>query len=126
MYRRRLVAGGVSRQNYEQGGSLSAARGHAATPDRPVRVSVLERNQRRAAGSALNDPQRYADYLVRRYPRIVHKGQAPRLLNGWVEYRDSTFHRAATYIDAIGNPAYIQVWIQSDGLVVTQVDRGRR
>jgi len=37
-YRRRLERGGVTRKEYESGASLSGARGHAATPERPTRA----------------------------------------------------------------------------------------
>lgn len=37
-YRHRLERGGISRSDYERGESLSSARGHAATPERPERA----------------------------------------------------------------------------------------
>lgn len=37
-YRRRLERGGIKRSAYESGAQLSAARGHAATPERPARA----------------------------------------------------------------------------------------
>jgi hypothetical protein len=126
-YRRRLQSGGITKERYESGASLSAGRGHAATPERPAKVKLAEdRYHRTATGSVLGDPLRYADYLVKQYEPFVTKGWAPAKPPRWVEYRDTTFHRAAKYIDAIGNPSYIHVWIQPDGLVITQVDRGRR
>ncbi|QUH03825.1 hypothetical protein HUO13_26105 [Saccharopolyspora erythraea] len=50
-YRRRLERGGISRQAYESGASLSAARGHRSTPERPA--------------DAVRNPGRYAEYLAR-------------------------------------------------------------
>lgn len=35
-YRARLERGGITRQSYEQGANLRAARGHAHTPERPT------------------------------------------------------------------------------------------
>ena len=37
-YRGRLERGGISRTGYERGESLSGARGHATTPERPERA----------------------------------------------------------------------------------------
>lgn len=37
-YRKRLERGGITKQAYESGASLSSARGHAATPERPERA----------------------------------------------------------------------------------------
>lgn len=51
-YRQRLIKGGVSRQDYERGISLSAARGHGKTPERP--------------GRATANPERFGDYIGRR------------------------------------------------------------
>lgn len=51
-YRSRLERGGVTRSAYESGVSLSAARGHARTPERPER--------------AYTSQGRYQDYLNRR------------------------------------------------------------
>jgi len=48
-YRTRLERGGITRESYESGASLSAARGHAATPERPLKD--LE-----------NPPERYREY----------------------------------------------------------------
>ncbi|GAA0411809.1 hypothetical protein [Streptomyces luteireticuli] len=38
-YRKRLERGGITRAAYEQGKSLSRARGHAYTPERPERAA---------------------------------------------------------------------------------------
>lgn len=38
-YRNRLSRGGITRTSYESGANLSAARGHANTPERPERAS---------------------------------------------------------------------------------------
>ena len=51
-YRSRLERGGISRSAYEAGASVSAARGHAATPERPER--------------AARNPERYAGYVERK------------------------------------------------------------
>lgn len=51
-YRSRLERGGITRESYEQGATLSGARGHAATPERPEQ--------------AARDNERYRDYLGRR------------------------------------------------------------
>lgn len=51
-YRQRLERGGITRSAYEAGASLSAARGHAATPERP--------------GAATAHPERYQAYLFKR------------------------------------------------------------
>lgn len=51
-YRARLERGGITRQDYLSGASLSGARGHKATPERPERA---EKN-----------PEKYKDYLANR------------------------------------------------------------
>lgn len=51
-YRRRLERGGITRSAYESGASLSAARGHAKTPEKPERVA--------------KNPGKYADYTKRK------------------------------------------------------------
>lgn len=51
-YRSRLERGGITRQDYLSGASLSGARGHKATPERPERA---DRN-----------PERYKEYLATR------------------------------------------------------------
>lgn len=50
-YRARLERAGITPQAYESGVNVSAARGHAATPERPSR--------------AANNPAKYARYLQR-------------------------------------------------------------
>lgn len=51
-YRTRLERNGISRQDYERGVSVTAARGHAQTPERPQQ--------------AARDETRFSDYLSRR------------------------------------------------------------
>jgi hypothetical protein len=51
-YRRRLERAGINRQRYDAGESLSKARGHAKTPERPER--------------ALKRPDRYPEYIRKR------------------------------------------------------------
>lgn len=51
-YRQRLLSNGISKQDYEKGISLSAARGHGKTPERPERAS--------------RSPERFQDYLGKR------------------------------------------------------------
>lgn len=41
-YRKRLERGGITKTAYDSGASLSAARGHAATPERPSRVNAAK------------------------------------------------------------------------------------
>jgi hypothetical protein len=41
-YRRRLERGGVTRTQYEQGVSLSKARGHAQTPEHPQQIDLTK------------------------------------------------------------------------------------
>lgn len=53
-YRNRLERAGISRRDYERGVSVSAARGHAATPERPSRAS----------------PERHPEYFSRRQALI--------------------------------------------------------
>jgi hypothetical protein len=65
-YRNRLVRGGISREEYEAGTSLSAARGHRSTPERPER--------------ALRNPSMHVDYLDR-VPRNLPKGKRAMRFN---------------------------------------------
>ena len=51
-YRQRLERGGINRADYESGATLSRARGHATTPERPQ--------------EAAKDEERYREYLGRR------------------------------------------------------------
>lgn len=53
-YRDRLERHGISRRDYERGASVQAARGHAATPERPSQAS----------------PERHGAYLSRREAAI--------------------------------------------------------
>ena len=59
-YRERLERGGITRQAYESGASLSAARGHGATPEKPL--TSLE-----------NVPARFASYAELRREIIQTK-----------------------------------------------------
>lgn len=65
-YRERLERGGITRAEYQAGASVSAARGHAATPERPSRAEA--------------NPEKYAAYLFKRdkYVQTIlrAKGQA--------------------------------------------------
>jgi hypothetical protein len=51
-YRARLERSGISRADYESGASVSAARGHGATPERPSR--------------ATKNPERYPEYVLKK------------------------------------------------------------
>ncbi|MGI8309036.1 hypothetical protein [Saccharopolyspora hattusasensis] len=94
-YRRRLERGGISRQAYESGASLSKARGHAATPERPA--------------DARRNPGRYADYLARHpnagkdFPAFVRQADPsnirPEVRDNW-STRDKT--KLAKHWGAIG------------------------
>lgn len=84
-YRARLERGGITRTSYEQGASLSAARGHHATPERP------ERAQR--------DPERYRRYLQARRPMRVVTTDGIRTVDG-LRKRDRSI--VAKHWNAIG------------------------
>ena len=58
-YRARLERGGVSRSAYESGASVSAARGHARTPERPAQ--------------ALRQPARFPEYTTKRTVKSTTK-----------------------------------------------------
>ena len=60
-YRARLERGGITRQDYLSGVSLSGARGHAKTPERPERAE--------------KHPERYREYLGERQ-RLEREVQA--------------------------------------------------
>ena len=62
-YRERLTRNGINRETYESGVSLSAARGHASTPEHGLR-------------SAQKNPQKYAAYIAKRQPKPP-PGSAP-------------------------------------------------
>ena len=51
-YRQRLSRGGVTKEKYESGANLSAARGHARTPEHPR--------------EAAKRPERYPEYVQKR------------------------------------------------------------
>lgn len=61
-YRGRLSRAGVTKSQYEAGANLSAARGHAHTPEHPR--------------EAAKRPERYKDYLEKRKPP-GQKGPSP-------------------------------------------------
>lgn len=109
-YRRRLESGGVTRREYERGGSLAEARGHRYTPER----LVVSRN---AATPGRVLP---TSAVFRRVDEL------PPLPGGWVEYRDGDIGRGTEYARAIGNPEYVQVYVLPDGDVITRVDRSKR
>jgi hypothetical protein len=110
-YRGRLVAGGVTADAYSRGGSLTAARGHLATPERPAQ--------------AVAAPGRFGDYVERAYPELVVRGNPPPLEPGWYAYTGSSLAQAIEYADAIGNPEYIKAYLLDDGTVVLTVNRPR-
>jgi len=65
-YRARLERKGITRQAYVSGANLSAARGHAATPEKP---HLAQRN-----------PQRYAAYIARKTNPTV-EGTTDHIVN---------------------------------------------
>lgn len=78
-YRQRLERAGVSRREYERGVSLSSARGHATTPERPSQAS----------------PERHSDYFNRR-ERLINSIQSmKRELYGTKEAFNSKRSREA-------------------------------
>ena len=92
-YRTRLERGGITRELYEQGWSLSAARGHAATPERPSR--------------AQGQPARYRGYLVGKGQQTIRvlTTQGPIYVTGLSKRERSRVGRHAT---AVG------VYLQTD------------
>jgi hypothetical protein len=62
-YRGRLTKAGITRADYERGASLTSARGHAKTPERPER--------------AKSKPERYKEYLAKR-ARLEKKVKAKK------------------------------------------------
>jgi hypothetical protein len=62
-YRARLQRGGITETAYREGRPLTAARGHAATPERPVR--------------ALSRPVRYERYIAADPERIIALAHTP-------------------------------------------------
>lgn len=84
-YRRRLERGGITRSDYERGASLSAARGHKHTPERPEQ--------------AKRNPQRYRKYLQARQPIRVITTQGIITVDGLRRKDRST---AAKHRNAVG------------------------
>lgn len=71
-YRARLQRGGITRRQYERGASLSKARGHSKTPERPER--------------AKRNPARYPDYAVREAVREqARKGMSDSGMRKWLK-----------------------------------------
>jgi hypothetical protein len=69
-YRKRIAAAGMTKEDYERGGSLRKARGHAHTPERP----------------ALHDPKKFPQYESKRQQlanvinakKVQYFSQAPK------------------------------------------------
>ena len=103
-YRRRLERAGVEEADYRAGGSLTAARGHGSTPERPER--------------AARDPGRYVTYLTR--PRQAAAREAQGLTPiargdsaggrpaGWDRREYRTLAEADKHTKNIG-PAYSSI-----------------
>ncbi len=84
-YRRRLGRAGISQRDYEAGVNLSAARGHARTPERPQ--------------VAVRNPARYPEYVRKRGGFGL--GSPSRSLAGLMRrIRNCTSHEAATSVRA--------------------------
>jgi hypothetical protein len=128
-YKRRLQRGGVGRRAYESGRSLKKARGHSGTPEHALqlRQAPTERYPGRQVpvGGGLTHPNRYVGYIQRQYPAFIQTGRPPGRPHGWVNRRLSG-KQAVEYIEAIGNPNYVQAYIQPNGTVIVQIDRGAR
>lgn len=73
-YRNRLIRGGITEHSYNSGASLSAARGHASTPEHPEEAYKgknaekyagyrFRRDQRRRAQTRKSAKDRAADYF---------------------------------------------------------------
>jgi hypothetical protein len=84
-YRRRLERAGITRADYERGVSLSAARGHKHTPERPEQ--------------AKRNPKRYKKYLQARMPIRVVTTQGITVVDG---LRKKDRSRVARHWNAIG------------------------
>jgi len=124
-YRARLVRGGIDRRGYESGRSLSAARGHAATPERPGRAEGRPSLYRAYIAERSRHPYAHLDYWKARWPGQVHMGPPPAPPPGWVNRPLSGMREAGEYRGAIG-PNYLNIYIDSHDNIVAQIDRGRR
>lgn len=87
-YRKRLERGGITKQAYESGASLSAARGHAATPERPERA-LKGRNASNPKYNKYREKLRNKAYWVGKAIDYTHKaiGDLPRYDHGNVVER---------------------------------------
>lgn len=93
-YRTRLQKAGITQSVYETGASLSAARGHAHTPERPERAAT--------------NPQRYTRYLSNRNRLVQMVVDRKRRLFGHTE-RYNPAHAYSYVKDGVPNlPGYEQ------------------
>lgn len=97
-YRERLSRSGVSRAAYESGAPVTAARGHARTPERPER--------------AARNPARYPEYTQKRTakaPASPRKPSAARLAQDLENARNRAFRN---FVRVAGRTGYL--WVNID------------
>lgn len=92
-YRGRLERGGVTRSAYESGVSLSGARGHAATPERPSRA--VKHPAKYQAYTRKVESRKSADKLRRDVKRLGKRYDIPDIL---------------TYIRPEDRASYVASW----------------
>jgi len=76
-YRKRLTGAGITRSDYEAGVSVTAARGHAHTPERPARAAVHPERYQQYLGSRdalVNRILRLKRFLYSHRPKWSEKG----------------------------------------------------
>lgn len=106
--RRRYERAGVTRDYYESGGSLSKARGHSATPERPDRA---DRN-----------PRKYRGYMRRNVIMKVATTDGPVLVTG-MEKEDRS--KVGSHYNAIHNQLSNTVAPRYDGFTLDDLTSTR-
>jgi hypothetical protein len=123
--RKRYTGKGITQADYMSGRSLSAARGHAATPEHPERALKRPSLYSGYLAERRRRPYEYLDYWKGRWPGQVHMGPPPSPAPGWVNKPLTGMREADEYRGAIG-PNYLNIYIDPRNHVVAQIDRGRR
>ena len=112
-YKKRLIRAGITREKYIRGESRSAARGHAATPERPSR--------------ATRNPEKYSGYLSKqnRIDRIGARNQEFRRQFDAGDIRQLNVRNVAIHLSSLPDDAFNRIMGMSDAEWKEAASRGQ-
>lgn len=97
-YRERLSRNGISKAAYETGSPVTAARGHAKTPERPER--------------AAKNPQRYPEYIQKKTAKAPPKPRKPSAARQAQDLENARNRAFRHFIRVAGRTGY--AWVNID------------